>query len=66
MKFKLLKNEEDILFYASTLTLLFFSWTRCPTEVVSSRSNTYSCRSLSDDRRLFSVLVYLRILRGGP
>ena len=51
MKIKLLKNEEDILFYAWTLTLfLFFSRTQCPTEVVSSRSYTYFCRSLSDDR----------------
>ena len=57
MKSKFLKNEEDILFYAWTLTLfLFFSQTRCPTEVVSSRSNTYYCWSLSDDRRLFPAL----------
>ena len=64
MKTKLLKNEEDILFYGWTLkhytntsSLLFFFRTWCPTEVVSSRSNTYSCRSLSDDRRLFPALT---------
>ena len=57
MKTKLLKHEEDILFHAWTLTLfLLFSRTRYPTEVLSSRSNTYCCRSLSDDRRLFPAL----------
>ena len=57
MKTKLLKNEEDVLFYAWTLTLfLFFSRTRCPTEVVSSRSNTYYCQSVCNDRRLFPAL----------
>ena len=55
MKTKLL--EEDILLYALTLTFLYFSRTRCPTEVISSRSNTHYCRSLSDDRRLFPALL---------
>ena len=56
MKTKLLKNEEDILFYAWALTLFsFFSWTWCLTEGVSSPSqNTCSCRSLCDDWLLFS------------
>ena len=35
---------------------LFFSWTRCPTEIVSSQSNTYSCQLLFNDRHLFAVL----------
>ena len=57
MKTKLLKNEEDILFYAWTLTLfLFFSQTRHPTEAVSSLSNIYYCQSLSDDWHLFPAL----------
>ena len=57
MKSKLLKNEEDILFDAWTLTLfLIFSQRWCLTEVVSSRSNTYYCWSLSDDRCLFPAL----------
>ena len=39
MKAKTLKNE-DILFYAWTLTLfLFFSQTQCPTEVVLNQWN---------------------------
>ena len=37
---------------------LFFSWTWCPTEVVSSWSNTYYCRSLSDDWCLFPALRF--------
>ena len=41
MKTKSLTNKEDVLFYAWTLTFLFFSQTQCPTEVVSSQSNTY-------------------------
>ena len=57
MKTKLLKNEEDTLFYAWTLVLfLFFSWIPCLTEVVSSWSNTYYYQSLSDGRRLFLAL----------
>ena len=60
MKTKFLKNEEDNLFYAWTLTLfLFFSRTRCLTEVVSSWSNTYYCRSLSNDRHLFPALYIM-------
>ena len=42
MKTKLLKNEEDILFYAWALTLFsFFSWTWCLTEGVSRPSQTH-------------------------
>ena len=59
MKVKLLKNEEDILFYAWTLTLfLFFSQTWCPTEVVSSWSNAYYCGLLSNDRCLLAALEH--------
>ena len=54
MKTKLLKNEDNILFYAYTMYTI--CWTLCPTEVVSSQSNTYYCQSLSDDRRLFPAL----------
>ena len=58
MKTKLLKNEEDILFLClNTYTVFFFSLTGCPTEEVSSRSNIYYCRSLSDDQRLFPDLL---------
>ena len=70
MKTKLLKNEEDILFYAWTLKhyintsslFLFFSRTQCPTEIVSSQSKNYSCQSLSDDRCLFPALYICRYL----
>ena len=66
MKTKLLKNKEDILFYGWTVKhytntsslFLFFSWTWCSTEVVSSQSNTYSCRSLSIDQCLFPALLF--------
>ena len=40
---------------------LFFSRTRCPTEIVSSQSNTYSYWSLSDDRCLFAALYHYTI-----
>ena len=64
MKTRLLKNEEDVLFYGWMLKhytntsslFLFFSQTRCLTEIVSSWSNTYSCRSLSDERCIFPAL----------
>ena len=67
MKTELLKNEDDIFFmlkrtlkplhYINTSSMfLFFSGTRCLTEIVSSRSDTYSSQSLSDDRRLFAAL----------
>ena len=57
MKTKLLKNEDNILFYAYTMYTI--CWTLCPTEVVSSQSNTYYCQSLSDDQCLFLALVLL-------
>ena len=50
LKTKLLKNEEDILFmlrhldYVKTSSFFIF---HCPTEIVTSPSKTYSCRSLS-------------------
>ena len=67
MKTELLKNEDDIFFmlkrtlkplhYINTSSMfLFFSGTRCLTEIVSSRSDTYSSQSLSDDRCLFAAL----------
>ena len=37
---------------------LFFSQTRCLTEIVSSQSSTYSCQSLSDDQCLFAALMF--------
>ena len=39
---------------------LFFFRTQCPTEIVSSWSNTYSCRSLSNDWCLLAALVMYR------
>ena len=66
MKTELLKNEDDIFFmlkrtlkplhYINTSSMfLFFSGTRCLTEIVSSRSDTYSSQSLSDDRRFAAL-----------
>ena len=60
MKTKVLKNEEDILFMLEHLHCFYISLghdVQLTTEVVSSRSNTYSCRSLSDDQRLFPALI---------
>ena len=61
MKTKLLKNEEDILFYGwvlehyinTSFLFLFFSRTWCLAEIVSSRSNTCSCWSLPNYWCLF-------------
>ena len=56
-KIFMLKRTLKRIHYISTSSIfLFFSRTRCPTEIVLSRSNTYSCWSLSDDRRLFAAL----------
>ena len=57
--FFMLKRTLKCLHYINTLSMfLFFSWTWCLTEIVSRRSNTYSCWSLSDDRHLFAALVW--------
>ena len=46
------------LHYTNTWSMfLFFSLTWCPTEIVSSRWNTYSCWSLSNDWCLFAALM---------
>ena len=56
--FFMLKHTLKCLHYINTSSMfLFFSPTWCPTEIVSSRSNTYSCRSLSNDRCLFAALI---------
>ena len=48
------------LHYINTLSMfLFFSRTQCLTEKVSSRSSTFCCQSLSDDRWLFAALYPL-------
>ena len=53
----MLKRTLKCLYYINTSSMfLFFSPTWCPTEIVSNRSNTYSCRSFSDDRRLFAAM----------
>ena len=44
---------------------MFFSRTRCPREIDLSRTNHYSYRTLSDDRRLFAALCMFHLFKEG-
>ena len=61
--FFMLKHTLKCLHYINAFSMfLFFSRTQCRTVIVLSRSNTYSCWSLSDDRWLFTALMWQRSL----